>query len=72
MDSNEDPDVSPETEQEIRDAMNQGARNAANDSITDMARLVRRYYVNFRAQGFSRRQSTMFTMIVFQKMVFGS
>lgn len=67
----EQPGVSPETEQEIRDALGQGARSAANDEITSVARLLRRYYVNFRAQGFSRRQATMFTMVVFQKMLFG-
>lgn len=72
MADNEEPEVSAETEQEIRDAMNQGVHNAANDSIRDLARITRRYYINFRAQGFNRRQATTFTLVVFQKLVFGN
>ena len=71
MADNEEPELSPETEQEMRDALNQGVRNVANDNIYELARLIRRYYINFRAQGFSRRQATTLTLVVFQKMVYG-
>lgn len=69
---NEEPGVSPETEKEIRDAMSQGARSVADDEIRGVAQSLRRYYVTFRIQGFSRRQSFVLTTAVFQKMLFGS
>lgn len=65
----EESQVSPETEAEIRDAMREGASNEQQDSIDNMAKLMRRYYVSFRARGFSRKQAFTFTALVFQRML---
>lgn len=62
-------ELDPETEKEIRDAMGKAASSAREDGIIEMARYMRRNYLAFRAQRFTRKQAFTFTMLLYQAIL---
>lgn len=65
----DDQGLDPETEQELRDTMDEAQRNARNDGMLEMARYIRRNYAMFRSQGFSRKQAFTLTAVLYQVML---
>lgn len=65
MDEDDTP-LDPETERELRDTMDQAGRDVREDGMLDTAKYIRRNYLIFRAQGFSRRQSFKMTSMLYQ------
>jgi len=65
----DDTPLDPETERELRDTMDQAGRNAREDGMLEMAKYLRRQYLLFRTQGFSKRQSFQMTSYLYQVML---
>jgi hypothetical protein len=68
MDS--DKPVDPETESVIRDAMGQAIDDMRDEGITQLAKYMRNNYQAFRKQGFSRKNSFTFTVILYQSLLY--
>lgn len=69
MDDDNDTPLDPETERELRETMEQAGRDAREDGMLDMAKYVRRQYVCFRAQGFTRRQAFQMASMLYQLLL---
>ena len=67
MDS--DKPVDPETESAIRDAMDQAIDDMHNEGIIQLARYMKNNYQAFRKQGFSRKNSFTFTILLYQSIL---
>lgn len=65
----DDTPLDPETERELRDTMDQAGRDVREDGMLDTAKYIRRNYLIFRAQGFSRKQSFQMTSMLYQLML---
>jgi uncharacterized protein (DUF608 family) len=61
--------IDPETEQEIKAAMDQAVRDASDDGIKDVAGYMRRSFKAFKSEGFSSRQAFIFTLALFHNLL---
>lgn len=55
--------------EEMRKAMEEAAHSVQEDAIDDVAKFLWRHYTSFRRNGFGRVQSTVFTVMMFAKML---
>lgn len=67
MDS--DKPVDPQTERELQDTLNQAVDDMRDEGITQLAKYMKNNYRAFRKQGFSRKNSFTFTVLLYQSML---
>lgn len=65
----EDQPLDPETEREMRETMGQAQASVREEGMHQMARYIRRNYLVFRGQGFSRRQSFTLISVLYQNLL---
>lgn len=64
-----DKPVDPEIELEIQEAMDKATEDMRDENATSMAKYMMSNYKAFRKQGFSRKHSFAFTVILFQSLL---
>jgi hypothetical protein len=67
MDS--DKPVDPDTAREVQDAMDEAMKEMRDEGVTQLARYMKSNYTAFRKQGFSRKQSFSFTILLYQNLL---
>lgn len=67
MDS--DKPVDPEIEQEIRAAMDKATDDMRDEGIASLARYMKKNYEAYRKEGFNRKNSFTFTILLYQSLL---
>jgi hypothetical protein len=61
--------IDPETEKELREAMESATEDVRKDGIVSMAAYMRSTYEAFRKTGFGRLQSFVFSLTLYKSLL---
>ena len=64
-----DDGLDPETEKELRDAMDAATEDVRSDGVTSMAAYMRSTFNAFRKTGFGRTESFIFTLTLYRNLL---
>lgn len=65
----DDNQLDPETEKELRAAMDSAAQEERKGNTVELAQYMRDNYLAYRAKGFSRKQAWTFTILLYQNLI---